>query len=202
MFNFKIEGIESIKEDLDNFNKQVNEGITYGLRSLSSELTPCLQRHIQKDVYDAYKPEDYERRHDNPSYGMSLYDKDNMGLKLTAKGIEFTYTPNGKNSHYPDSPYYSNGDAIIDVIQSDHNYLWRKEGNIGVKRPFWNNFVEEVEAQGDKWFVQGFNKYNPELQAKSDGKLVKENGDYQLQPNFNIADDTTGNSSDDDKLPF
>ena len=190
MLTFKIQGVESIQEDYDEFNRKVSRATEYGLKALASELTPALQRHIQKDVYEAYTPEQYQRRYNNPQYGRSIFDAGNMNWNLTRiggrDGVEFTYEPNGRNTYYPNSDYYVDSDSLITVLQEDRGYLWFNGGGIGTKRPFWNNFVDEVVQRGDQWFVAGFNQFDPSIRAKSDRKLVQEASDYMLDPTGEI----------------
>ena len=191
MLTFKVQGVESIQEDYDEFNRKVSRATEYGLKALASELTPALQRHIQSDVYAAYTPELYQRRYDNPQYGRSIYSEKNMSWDLVnrsggQRSVEFTYEPNGRNTHYPNSDYYLDGDSLITVLQEDRGYLWLKSGSIGKERPFWRNFVDEVVQRGDQWFVAGFNQFGPSIQAKSDGKLVSQATDYQLGPTGEI----------------
>jgi len=184
MFEIKVDGIDTIDTDIADFRRKVDKGINYGLKAFASELTPCLQRHIQSDVYEAYTPEDYERRYDHPQYGRSIYNENNMEYHFLqgGKGVEFTYEPNGRNTRYPTSAYYLDGDSIISVIQKDNGYLWLNDGSIGTQRPFWNRFVQEVGAMGDNWFVQGFNKYDHEIQAQTDGNITDKTSDYKLNP--------------------
>lgn len=191
MLDFKITGVESIQRDYDEFNLKVSRATGYGLKAVASELTPALQRHIQSDVYAAYTPEMYERRYDHPQYGRSIYSEKNMRWDLVnrsdgQRSVEFTYEPNGRNTHYSTSDYYADGDSIISVLQGDKGYLWLSEGRIGRERPFWDNFVDEVVSEGDKWFVAGFNQYDPSIRAKSEGKLVREASDYTLDPTGEI----------------
>ena len=191
MLTFKIQGIESIQEDYDEFNCKVSRATEYGLKTVASELTPALQRHIQKDVYEAYTPEQYQRRYANPQFGRSIYSEKNMSWNIVNRSggqqsVEFTYEPNGRNTHYPNSNYFVDGDSLITVLQEDRGYLWLKSGSIGKERPFWRNFVDEVVQSGDQWFVAGFNRFDPSIQAKSDGKLVSQTNDYQLDPTGEI----------------
>lgn len=187
MLTFKVQGIESIQSEFDEFNRKVIRATDYGLKSLASELTPALQRHIQSDVYAAYTPEQYQRRYDHPQYGRSLFSEKNMSWNIVnqsggQRGVEFTYEPNGQNTHYPNADHYLDGDSIISVLQEDKGYLWLNSGSIGEERPFWDNFVEEIVQEGDKWFAQGFNQSDPSIQAKSDGKIMREASDYRLDP--------------------
>lgn len=183
MFEFKLTGAGSINKDYQHFNTQVHKATQAGARAFASELTPCLQKHIQTDVYLAYIPEFYQRRYDNPQYGQSIFDSKNMDYRFlnNGRGVEFTYTPNGKNRHYPNSDYWIDGDDIIDTIQQDRGYLWLKDGNIGKQRPFWNRFVQEVGAQGDEWFVKGFNSYDHDIQAQVDGNIQDKTSDYKIE---------------------
>lgn len=191
MFTFKVQGIESIQEDYDEFNRKVSRATEYGLKALASELTPALQRHIQSDVYAAYTPKQYQRRYVYPQYGRSIYSEKNMSWNLVnrsggQRSVEFTYEPNGRNTHYPNSDYFVDGDSLITVLQEDRGYLWLKSGSIGKERPFWRNFVDEVVQSGDQWFVAGFNRFDPSIQTKSDGKLVSQTNDYMLDPTGEI----------------
>lgn len=208
MVDIKIDGIESIQHDYDEFNVKVRRASNYGLKAVASELTPCLKKHIEIDVYDAYEPQDYLRRYDNPQYGRSIHSDKNVEWNLRYMGngeqsLEFAYTPNGRNTHYLDSPYYTDGDSIIDAIQRDSGYLW--VGSIGAKRPFWNLFVQDVLRQGDEWFVRGFNSMEHSLQARSDRTLVGEARDYNLSPTFSSKTEKETHVpdwDDDDELPF
>lgn len=191
MLTFDLQGAESIQRDYDGFNRKVSRATEYGLKALASELAPALQRHIQKDIYEAYVPEQYERRRDHPQYGRSIFSEKNMRWNLVnrsggQRSVEFTYEPNGRNTHYPTSDYYADGDSLITVLQEDRGYLWLKSGSIGTERPFWNRFVDEVAQRGDQWFVGGFNQFEPSIQAKSDGEIVREASDHRLDPTGEI----------------
>ena len=104
------------------------------------------------------------------------------------ESVEFTYEPNGQSKQYPNARYYPDGDTIIDVLQEDRGYLWRNMGGIGKRRRFWDNFVDEVVKEGDKWFVQGFNEYDDtgNVRATADGQLVREGSDYRLDPTYEV----------------
>lgn len=190
MFTFKVDGVDSIDKDFEEFNRDVSIAANYGLRTVAGELAPALQRHIRKDVYEAYTPEQYQRRVDNPQFGQSLFDVGNMNWSIHRSGrmerVEFTYEPNGRNAHYPSARYWDDGDTIIDVLQNDRGYLWRSMGGIGKQRRFWDRFIDEVVAEGDKWFVQGFNGYSRDLQAVKDGNVIREDSDYQLDPTYEV----------------
>ena len=190
MFTFKVDGADSIDKDFEEFNRDVSIATTYGLKTVASELTPALQRHIRKDVYEAYSPRRYQRRYDHPEYGRSLFDIGNMNWSLTKNGgresVEFTYEQNGQNKHYPNARFYPDGDTIIDVLQEDRGYLWRNMEGIGKERRFWDNFVDEVVKESDGWFVSGFNGYSRDLRAVKDGKVIREESDYRLDPTYEV----------------
>lgn len=185
MIDIKIEGIESIKSDYDDFLLKTKKATQYGLKALTSELIPTLQKHIVEDVYIAYSPEAYERRYDNPQFGRSLYSEKNMNYDFIyngGQGVVFNYEPDGKNNHYNGSPYYADGDSIIKTIQEDRYYLWLDNAGIGAKRPFWDNFVNEVASQGDEWFVKGFNENPYGLKAEKDGNITDFENAKKLEP--------------------
>ena len=190
MLTVKVQGVESIQSDVDEFNRDVRIATGYGLKAVASELPPALQRHIRKDVYEAYVPKRYQRRFDHPEYGRSLYDVGNMNWNITGIGgresVEFTYEPSGYNANYPNARYWGDGDTIIDVLQNDEGYLWRNMEGIGKERRFWDNFVDEVVKESDGWFVSGFNGYSRDLRAVKDGKVIREESDYRLDPTYEV----------------
>ena len=190
MLTVKVQGVESIQSDVDEFNRDVAIASNYGLRTVASELTPALQRHIRKDVYEAYTPRRYQRRYDHPEYGRSLFDIGNMNWSLAKNGgresVEFTYEPNGQNKHYPNARFYPDGDTIIDVLQEDRGYLWRNMEGIGKERRFWDRFIDDVVKESDGWFVSGFNEYSRDLRAVKDGKVIREESDYRLDPTYEV----------------
>lgn len=190
MFTFKVDGADSIDKDFEEFNRDVSIATTYGLKTVASELTPALQRHIRKDVYEAYSPRRYQRRDEHPEYGRSLFDIGNMNWSLTKNGgresVEFTYEPNGQNKHYPNARFYPDGDTIIDVLQEDRGYLWGNMEGIGKERRFWDRFIDDVVKESDGWFVSGFNGYSRDLRAVKDGKVIREESDYRLDPTYEV----------------
>lgn len=193
MFTFKVDGADSIDKDFEEFNRDVAIASNYGLRTVASELTPALQRHIRKDVYEAYTPRRYQRRYDHPEYGRSLFDIGNMNWSITRNGgmesVEFSYEPDGRNTHYPSKDYYEEGNSIIRALQEDIGYLWRSRGSIGRKRPFWDNFVDEVGKKADGWFVQGFNEYDDtrNVRVVKDSNVILEESDYDLPQSGGIS---------------
>ena len=191
MLAIKVEGVDSIQRDIDEFSRDVEIATSYGMRTVASELAPALQKHIREDVYEAYAPQRYERRYDHPEYGHSLYDVGNMNWSIVKNGgnesVEFTYEPNGRNTHYPGARYWGDGDTIIDVLQKDDGYLWRGMDGIGKQRRFWDNFVDEVGKEADKWFVSGFNEYPHDLRAVKDDNVIREDSDHHLNANYDLG---------------
>lgn len=196
MFDFKLQGADSISKEYKAFNTKVYTATQYGLTAVGSELTKQLQRHIQEDVYSAYTPKDYIRRGANGGLIDTKYMKTSQG-KMS---VELDYEPSGYNPRYPTSRYVD-GDKLINAIENS-DYTWAGTGDIP-ERHFWNRFVDEaVGAHGwtEKLLVRVMNETAPDLQVKRDGRIERDGNDtiFEQQLSFN---DIQGSSTDDD-LPF
>ncbi len=199
MFDFKLQGADSISKEYKTFNTKVYKATQAGLTAVGSELTKQLQKHIQQDVYEAYEPVSYRRRVDFGG-GIPIISSENMDLKLAPFSLTFTYEPSGKNANYLTSKYVD-GDKLIDAIENS-DYNWKGTEDIP-KRPFWNGFVDEMvgaNGQAETILVKAMNQAQPDLQVKADGKIQQDGNDtvFEQQLSFN---DIQSSSSDED-LPF
>ncbi len=199
MFDFKLQGADSISKEYKTFNTKVYTSTQAGLMAVGSELTKQLQQHIQKDVYDAYEPTSYRRRVDYGG-GTPIISAENMDLKLAPFSLTFTYEPSGRNANYPTSKYVDGEKLINDIENSD--YTWDGTEDIP-KRPFWNAFVEEMvgaNGQAETILVKAMNQAQPDLQVKTDGRIRADGNDtvFEQQLSFNDIQ----SSSNDEDLPF
>lgn len=201
MFDIKLTGADSISKDYKAFNTKVYKATQAGLMAVGSEFTKQLQKHIQKDVYDAYEPKSYKRRVDYGG-GIPLISTENMDLSIKPFQLTFSYEPSGRNSHYPDSDYVD-GDELINRIENSL-YDWDGTGSIP-ERHFWNNFVDEmVGASGsvERILVKGMNQSQPELQVKMDGKIEQDGQDTIFSQQLSIAASSPLELDADEELPF
>lgn len=103
-------------------------------KEVANKIKEVEHEHVKTDVYDVYTPKKYARQRDN--YGLS--DVRNMNTKQYSEvGIEIS-----NDTVHPDE--FFNDVYVADVVESGHGYEYDFEYN-GVKRPFQENTVEELE---------------------------------------------------------
>lgn len=157
MLRVEIEGLESIKTDLDNQMQHINSLIPKALHVVGEELVASLQRRVRKDVYATYKPKVYKRTGE-------MADPANMNVSVQGNTLHFEYRFDTKSA----KPYFTDSDDVIAAVQ-DSSYLW----NVGAlnipERPYWDNFFMEELDDGkvDSALARGLNRYDPELKARA-----------------------------------
>ena len=159
-----IEGLDSIDRDYNREYTTIASKIPSALQNVGSEMIAALQKHIREDVYDAWgQPVQYVRRGDDNSYGTPLYAEQNMDISVSGMSMRFSYEPTGEHAMIDDE-YSVDGDALINVIQKNFGWRFRprfdRQGRAIMPRPFWNNFVEEMENGGIMdAFIRGMDGY-------------------------------------------
>lgn len=174
--DFELDGLGTLEQDSKEIIEYIYMLLQYKvLPKVQEDMRDALNRHIEKDVYEAYpKPKRYERRRNGEN---ALNDLDNPDIFMRSSVIatqpygsqngngEFSlsagiyYTPSGKHhvkrwsSDTPEEEQYSlgvynvDGDLLIGRIEDKTpDYNW---GDGVPKRPFWQKFVTElVEDEG------------------------------------------------------
>lgn len=155
MFDVKVEGFDSLDEDLKSLTEKIDTAVTAGLHTVLGDFKDALASHVQEDAYKQYKPRKYKRTG-------AMGNKDNMTGNVSGNVLDFLYEFETES----DGNYYEDSDDVIRVVQSGKNYLW------GVKidpRPFWDNFINEqlIGGQAEVSFVRGMNAKDSTLGVKS-----------------------------------
>lgn len=174
-------GEETIDADFKAFLNTLIYEIVDALNVTMDEAKDILQEHIKKDVYGAYTPTVYKRRSQDGSLGTPLSDVNTYGKIIAPSGgnvggnleikTSLFYNPMGTHSKKKWSEI--DRDLLIGRIEKkDPPYSW---GNNKVpERPFWQNFITEMEGSLENIFVR-------EMQAKeeivADGGLVADEAD-------------------------
>lgn len=185
MFDFKLTGADSVQKEYKAFNTKVYDATQSGLITVYSEMVKELQKHIQEDVYNAYTPQSYMRRIEYGG-GTPILSAKNMDYEIKGMSLTFSYEPSGRNTRYPNNDYVD-GDELINAIENS-DYTWQGTKQIP-ERHFWNNFVDDmVGANGiaESVFVKGMNRYAPDLQVKTDGKMSLDGNETIFQQQLKI----------------
>ena len=189
MLQVEIEGLESIKTDLENQMKHINSLIPKALHVVGEELVASLQRHVRKDVYAAYKPKVYKRTGE-------MADPANMNVSVQGNTLHFEYRFDTKSA----KPYFTDSDDVIAAVQ-DSSYLW----NVGAlnipERPYWDNFFMEELFDGkvDSALARGLNRYDPELKARAKQGSIEFDGQDSGDLHTNVIRGNIIASKKDDK---
>lgn len=158
-FSFSVSEIEDFDTDVKKELKRIFSMPVIGnsLISVRTDMAQNLKEHIQKDVYDRYKPRVYKRRSKNPELGIPLINIDEgkgqaryMGMinpEALRASIAIDYYPTGKHKEKAWSGF--DGDELIRRIETGTPpYKWRPNFD-PIERPFWQNFVEEQIDRGE-----------------------------------------------------
>lgn len=201
MFDFKLQGADSISKEYKAFKTQVYRATQAGLMAVGSELTKQLQKHIQTEVYNGYEPLSYERRVTHGG-GTPIISAKNMDMEINGMSLTFRYEPSGKNTRYPTSKYVD-GDQLINAIENS-KYTWDGTEDIP-ERHFWNHFVDEMlgaNGQAEKILIKGMNNAEPDLQVKADGRIEQDRQDTLFAQQLNISNVNSSFGDEDGDLPY
>ena len=147
-----------------------------------SESREVLQRHIRDDVYGMYQPQGelhYIRRSDKTGLGTSLLESaDEKHAKsifqLKSGGVwesGIRYEPTGEHANFEWSDPDLEPDRLIGRIEKkDPPYNFEPKKRKVPKRPFWQNFVEEMIEGGQ--FAQTVEKILKEQGIAEPGDTI------------------------------
>jgi len=176
LLNISINGLETFTEEYTENELRIMQAIPDALEYLGSEMQSSLANHLQIDWYAAYKPEVYKRRSDGYGVFPGLTDDIYFDRGVTGMTLRFEYSPSG--AYVPDALHTRDGDELIEAIQTGELM------GDPPPRPFWNNFVKDMESGGFfNGFSAGFSKEFPLISTP--GEIVLD-GDEYLRGNVGI----------------
>lgn len=184
--NFEVTGQNSLDAEFRRFKALLAMSMKKALEQTNADMQEALKRHIESDVYAAYKPLVYERRSENGGMGAPLSDlKTNVGFSDTQVSVEpqgvgamtqFHFIPTGE--HTVSRWHTADGNELIGRIERKNPpYTW---GNNSVpERPFWQNFVDEMIDEGGaaEMFERAMTLIAPTLELEADGSIIREPND-------------------------
>lgn len=193
LFNVTITEQGSLQNDVNSEVKKIKSQIPKALNVVGSDMIIALQRHLKRDWYDAYTPTAYQRRTDNPALGTPLGADENITTAVMGTDLAFDYAPTGEHRDIPIDEA-RHGNALIEWIQARHGEI--------PERPFWNNFVYEMEKGGIvNSFIKGMQPFNV-IKTADDDNINLENSYLAGNIQFDLADSSMVDVTDTDELPF
>lgn len=176
-FSVTVQGQQTLTDEVDAEIQKIDSAIAPAMYIMGSEFEQMLNARLRQDWYDAYKPHKYPRRTDNPIFGEGLmsdeYKDYSVEIKPKTKRLTFTYEPSGE--HAIESYHKRDKNALIRSIETGKLY-----GN-PPPRPFWENFVDELE-NGDAMdlFITAMKPYEVILEGEDD-RYINLNGSYLIK---------------------
>jgi phage gpG-like protein len=114
--------------DLDKLIKQMQKDINDSMKNdVAPDMVKVVQDHVEKDVYNAYTPLDYQRTN-------TL--KNNVNATTTDNTIEI------------DDTYIDNGKDIVDIVETGKGYTWgytRNLDDVIGARPFMELADQDIK---------------------------------------------------------
>lgn len=138
---------ESLESDFDAFKTELAAAIGKAMDDVGANMQEALARHIETDVYAAYKPRMYVRRYDN---GGLVAQARTARIYNHGAGVSIEYKPDGMHPTVPGWNKVHGDDLIGRIEKHDPEYNWLpKKGKKIPNRPFWQNFVDEMVDDGE-----------------------------------------------------
>ena len=179
MLKVTISGLETIDDDINAFMPRVDKATTAGLKAVASDMKANLKKHIQEDVYDAYSPVKYIRRHESGG----MISDNTMSYAIGRSSLIFEYAHPTSPSYWKSGVKhwydYDDGDDAIKAIQSGEGYPTATPD--AGERPFWSNFIKEFFEGGmaEVSFVAGMNNADRDLRVTNDRSFFLEAEDKE-----------------------
>lgn len=121
----------------------VGDAIEEVIQTISNEL----QKAIERDIYGAYSPEDYDRT----SELLTSWETQARGLfgSIEFKPEMLSSDPSG---FHHNSPYgWDVRSEILDILEGGYNAYNAKTGRPIPSRPMWDEFIAKVDSKFDRW---------------------------------------------------
>ena len=140
----------------------LNKAITRAIYDVLQRIFRELQKEIERDIYNAYSPEDYQRTN-------ALLDAWEQRSMHMAGEINFKseWLPIVPSAHQHGSlghgGYTDIRDIIFDILESGYGAYNYHTGKPIPPRPMWDKFMQKVNKNFDKWMRKAL---------KSQGLLV------------------------------
>lgn len=155
-FKFSVK-MERLNAEVSSALGDVEKKIPGALQFVGSEMQDALVRHLREDWYEAWGPPlNYGRDTDiNPE--KSLISKKRMFVEVNGGTLLFDYLDTKRRAKYSAlngevAGPWREPDQVIKIISRNAGWEFEPhEDLIGrpiMRRPFWNNFVEEMKNEG------------------------------------------------------
>lgn len=128
------------------FQAVIGNAVTKAIEDVIERCYVELQKEVQRDIYSAYSPTDYQR-----SYGLLNSWQKTSGMLFGELKFEPSMLPIGGWTH---TSLYDGGDTravILDILEGGYRAYNAKTGKPIPARPMWDKFIAKVDAKFEKW---------------------------------------------------
>ena len=139
----------AISSDIE-FYAVIGKAVSRAIDEVIERIFAELQKEIERDIYGAYTPQDYDRteglleawKHEVSGLSGNIEFQPNM-LALDPAGFHHS------------SPYgWDVRDQIFDILEGGYKAYNAKTGKRAIPpRPMWDDFLAKIDSKIDRWII-------------------------------------------------
>ena len=136
----------AIRSDAE-FYAVIGKAVSRAIDEVIERIFAELQKEIERDIYGAYTPKDYDRTEGL----LEAWKHETNGL---FGNIEFqpSMLPVNPNAFQHSSPYgWDVRGEIFDILEGGYRAYNAKTGKPIPPRPMWDDFLTKIDSKIDRW---------------------------------------------------
>ena len=136
----------AIRSDTE-FYAVIGKAVSRAIDEVIERIFAELQKEIERDIYGAYTPKDYDRTEGL----LEAWKHETSGL---FGNIEFqpSMLPVNPNAFQHSSPYgWDVRGEIFDILEGGYRAYNAKTGKPIPPRPMWDDFLAKIDSKIDRW---------------------------------------------------
>lgn len=139
------------------FQSVMGVAVTKAMYQVIERCYKELQKEIQKDIYSAYSPSDYDRTEDLLNAWKKELGHLNVSLEYEPSYV-IAFPPSWQHASAYDARFGNTSAMIFDILEGGYRAYNAKTGKPIPARPMWNKFLAKVDANFAKWMRAALRK--------------------------------------------
>ena len=139
----------TIHSDIE-FHVFVGIAVNKAINEVVDKIFKELQQSIQRDIYNAYSPQDYDRTGEL----LDAWERQTRGLiaSIEFKPEWLSLNPtNWQHGSVYGGNYTDIRNVIFDILEQGYGAYNYHKGKPIPSRPMWNEFIAKVDSKFDRW---------------------------------------------------